>query len=174
MAYEAEKDEVIFLDSVESDHPSGQQYIEFKVCRYNGAEPKLQLTRGEDKGNGKTYHKKLGRLTRGEIERLRDKLTELLDIDLDSIETPRLQDKSAAEADDRRVPSPRSGPAMGPDGQQPRRVDHVDGVLRPVVECHECRCCPVHGISLAYNSQCDCGSESNHRCVRACRRGRHR
>ena len=116
MAFDPELDEMIFLDSVESDHPSGQQYIEFKVCRYNGGEPKLQLTRGEQKGNGRTYHKKLGRLTQGEIERVRDKLTELLNIDLDEIETPRTKDEADLRADFL-TNRPKSGPDVGPDGQ---------------------------------------------------------
>jgi len=112
MAYDPELDETIFEDHVESDHPSGQQWIEFKVCRYNAGDPKLQLTRAS--GNG--MHAKLGRMTKGEIERIRDKMTELLAMDLDEIETPRLQDKRAKEADDRRPPPQGGSDDFDPDG----------------------------------------------------------
>ncbi len=73
MAFDKSLDVTILVETIQGDRAPN---IEFKVASYKGGEPKLQLTRIRSDG----AHQKLGRLTQDEIKRVRDKLTELLEM----------------------------------------------------------------------------------------------
>ena len=94
MPYDETLDITLHSVVVPGDVDCNNKDIEFKVASYDGGVPKLQLTRVCEKG----YHSKLGRLTRAEIERVRDKMTELLEMQLD-IEEPEENDDDDARSD---------------------------------------------------------------------------
>lgn len=73
--FDETKDETLAIESFEAERGTT---IELKVSKYDGGEPKMQLTRFADtEENGRRYMK-LGRLTAGEARMLYKKICELL------------------------------------------------------------------------------------------------
>ena len=76
MPFDESLDKVLLIDKVPGDQEANNRDIEFKVASYNGGVPKLRITRVGHDG----LHAKLGGMTKVEIERVRDKMTEVLNV----------------------------------------------------------------------------------------------
>jgi hypothetical protein len=92
-SFDESLDEVLHVDQVPGDRGKN---IEFKVAAYNGGPPKLRLTRIGYDG----IHAKLGGMTRVEIGRVRDKMTEILDMEIEEKKIASDKKEEVAEGSD--------------------------------------------------------------------------
>lgn len=107
MPFNEALDNTLHVDCVSGDESVGNRNIEFKVASYDGGVPKLQLTRVGFDG----IHSKLGRMTKVEIERVRDKLTEILSIEIKiDNKAEALVDELELEEDGKKLPSDKDIP----------------------------------------------------------------
>ena len=79
MAFDETLDKTLHVDRVQGDEDLHSNDIELRVASYNNGPPKLQLTRISPDGR----YGKLGRMSKVEIERVRDKMTELLNMEIE-------------------------------------------------------------------------------------------
>jgi len=78
MAYNADKDKLLKLFEMESNIP-GQSLL-VSIFSYDGAKPKLQITRSYKKKDDTIGYGSSGRLALEEIEFIRDNINEIISI----------------------------------------------------------------------------------------------